>query len=177
MEASPDVIAELRCMFKEGATPSRLIRHVVERHDGEGHLFSLIQSCFREAFGIPIVRGLSPVDDYQHADLRYAFLNQQLLHEMIEKRGEWDNDDSESWLDSLTATDDDQRINQVRNVVPGELSRFWTQMTPKEREYIQVMFASSHGMSETIKIMSRLLESLQQQVNELQVTPAGASSV
>ena len=177
MNSSPEVVNELRSLFREGATPSRLIQHIVERHSGEESFFMLIQDYFREAFGVPIVRGLSPVDDYLHPELRYEFLNQQLLHEMVENRSEWDNDDSESWLDSLIATDDDQRINSVRNVVPGELSRFWTQMTPKEREYIQVMFASSHGMSETVKIMSRLLESLQQQLNELQTTPAGAASV
>ena len=176
MEVSPEIVAELRCLFREGATPSRLIRHVVERHDGEGHLFSLIQTYFREAFGIPIIRGLSPVDDYQHADLRYEFLNEQLLHEMIEKRPEWDTDESNSWADSLTATEVHQRIREAEAYLPPDLKRCWPLMTAKEQRYILVSFASANYLSETVKIMSRLLESLQQQVNELQATPAGVAS-
>ncbi len=176
MEVSPEIVAELRCLFREGATPSRLIRHVVERHDGEGHLFSLIQTYFREAFGIPIIRGLSPVDDYQHADLRYEFLNEQLLHEMIEKRPEWDTDDTESWLDSLVATEAHQRLREAESQMPSEFKQSWPQMTPQEQRHLVVHFASANANWETVKIMSRLLESLQQQVNELQATPAGVAS-
>ena len=177
MEVSPEIVAELRCLFREGATPSRLIRHVVERHDGEGHLFSLIQTYFREAFGIPIIRGLSPVDDYQHADLRYEFLNEQLLHEMIEKRPEWDTDESDSWVDSLTATEVHQRIREAEEHLPPDLKRCWPLMTPKEQRYILVSFASANYLSETVKIMSRLVEALQQQLLEAQATPAGATSM
>src|SRR5437762_17538 len=91
MSTRPEVIGELRSLFKDGATPSRLIRHIVERHNGERTFHSLIQAYFLDAFGVPIVRGLNPADDYQHADLRYAFLNEQLVHEMIQKRSEWDS--------------------------------------------------------------------------------------
>ena len=175
MNTRPEVIGELRTMFKEGATPSRLIRHIVERHENEHRFHLLIQLYFLEAFAVPIVRGLNPIDDYQHADLRLDFLNEQLLHEMVQKRSEWDHGGSETWLDSLTATDDEQRHRKVRDAVPGELSRLWTQMTPKEKAYIHMLYASSHGQDETVKIMSRLLEALQNQVNELQAAPAGAT--
>ncbi len=137
MSPRPDVVSELRSLFKEGATPSRLIRHIVERHEGERSYQALIQAYFREAFGIPIVRGLNPTDDYQHADLRYAFLNEQLVHDMLQKRGEWDVGPgaelsrAESWLDSLSADDDQQRIDQVQATTIPELSRCWSQLTPK----------------------------------------------
>jgi len=90
MDIRSEVVTELRSLFRDGATPSRLIRRIVELHPGETH-FYLIQDYFREAFGVPIVRGLSRLDDYQRADLRLAYLNQMLLHEMIEKKTEWDH--------------------------------------------------------------------------------------
>ena len=52
MNTRPEVINELRSLFKEGATPSRLIRHIVERHAGERTFHSLIQAYFHEAFGL-----------------------------------------------------------------------------------------------------------------------------
>ena len=177
MEPRPEVVNELRVMFKDGATPSRLIRHIVERHEGDHEFHQLIQSYFFGAFCVPIVRGLNPVDDYEHADLRFAYLNQMLLHQMIEKRAEWDTDESDSWVDSLNAKGDRERIREAEEHLPPDLKRCWPLMTPKEQRYILVSFASANYLSETVKIMSRLLESLQQQVNELQATPAGAASV
>jgi len=180
MSTRPEIISELRSLFKEGATPSRLIRHIVERHEGERQFHSLIQAYFLEAFGVPIVRGLSPTDNYHHADLRYAFLNEQLLHEMIERRSEWDSNGdlmngTDSWLGNLSASDDHQRIRQAQTVMPPELSRCWPEMTPDERNFIHLSMASANGLFETVKILSRFVECLQQKVVELETvsTPAG----
>jgi hypothetical protein len=175
MNLRPEVVVELRSLFKEGATPSRLIRHIVERHDDDSDYFGLIQFYFMEAFAVPIVRGLQPLDDYRHADLRYAFLNDDLLHNMVEKRGEWDTGNgADSWLDSLVAHDGMAQLERARTVVPTELHQCWPSLTPKEREYIHLLIASSRGMSERAKILSRLAECLQQQVNEHQAAPAGS---
>jgi hypothetical protein len=181
MNTRPEVINELRSLFKEGITPSRLIRQIVERHEGEPSLHALIQSYFLEAFGIPIVRGLNPTDDYQHSDLRYAFLNERLIHEMVQKRSDWDagfvagSSETESWLDSLKAADDEQRINQAQAVAIPELSRCWPLLNPKEQSYILRSLATANGLYESVKILARLAESLQQQVAELQTTTSGSS--
>jgi hypothetical protein len=167
----PEVVSELRAMFREGAVPSRLIRHIVERHEGEQRFHLLIQRYFLDAFGVPIVRGLNPIDDYQHADLRLSQLNQQLLHEMIEKKSEWDRGGEESWLDNLKATEMYQRIEEAGRNLPAEIKRIWPTMTPQEQRHLQVMIASAQYSWETVQIMSRLLEALQHQVNELR-TPA-----
>jgi hypothetical protein len=53
MSTRLEVVNELRSLFQDGATPSRLIRHIVERHAGERRYHQLIQDYFREAFGIP----------------------------------------------------------------------------------------------------------------------------
>lgn len=134
MSTHPEVVHELRMMFKEGATPSRLLRHIVERHAGERAFHSLIQAYFHEAFGIPIVRGLNPIDDYQQAGFRYAFLNEQLVHEMIQRRSEWDSGaaagarEGGSWLDSLAASDDKQRLREVQSVKLPDLSDCWSRL-------------------------------------------------
>lgn len=264
MNIRSEVVSELQILFKEGATPSRLIRHIVERHEGERMLHSLIQAYFLEAFEVPIVRGLSPNDTenpvlnrkehekviaeildetlgpllkdpaskfgslsgaggksknvdelkrqihaklverldfsrvkdpandafrrdirrvirhlcncYYRADLRYAFLNEQLLHEMIEKRSDWDsNGDSsgnDTWLGNLSASDDHQRISQAQAVMPSELSRCWPELTPNERNFIHLSMASANGLFETVKILSRLVECLQQKIVELETVPA-----
>jgi hypothetical protein len=181
MSTRPEVINELRSLFKDGATPSRLIRHIVERHAGDRTVHALIQGYFHDAFGIPIVRGLSPIDDYQHADLRYAFLNEHLVHEIIQRRSEWDSgggvgtSGSGSWLDTLSATDAKQRISAMQSVTLPDLSRCWSQLTPDEQYYITMSMASANGLCETVKALSRLAECLQQKIVELEAatSPAG----
>ena len=176
-----DVVRELRSLFEEGATPSRLIRHIVERHEGERNYHALIQAYFLEAFGVPIVRGLNPVDEYRHADLRYAFLNEQLVHDMIRTRDEWDADfgagtnGTGSWLDSLEAHDDQRRISQVQAMAIPELSRCWSHLSPKEQDFIQRSLATANGLYESVKILSRLAECLQQQLAELRAVPSGST--
>jgi hypothetical protein len=178
MNPRPEVVSELRSMFKEGATPSHLIRHIVERHEGEQNYHALIQMYFLEAFGIPIVRGLNPTDHYQHVDLRYAFLNEQLVHDMIQKRDEWDVGvdagacGTGSWLDPLRAGDDQKRINQVQAATIPELSQCWAQLTPKEQYFIQRTLATANGLYESVKILARLAECLQQQLAGLHASPS-----
>lgn len=180
MTTRPEVIAELRSLFKHGATPSRVIRHIVERHEGERSLYPLIQAYFHEAFGVPIVRGLSPVDSYDHADLRYAFLNDQLVHEMIQDHNQWETAAAEangavSWLEGLSATDAREQLRQVTTApVSAELRRCWDIMTQRERDYIALMTASAKGLSEKVRALSNLAEALQLRINELEAasTPA-----
>jgi hypothetical protein len=171
MRTRPEVVHELRSLFKEGATPSALIRHVIARHEGERNLHPLIQAYFREAFGVPIVRGLSPTDDYRQADLRCAFLNEQLAHEMVQRRGEWDSPGGDesggAWLDALSASDDQQRLSQLQ-APPPELGRCWPQLTPSEQSFIQRSLASANGLYEAVKILSRLAECLQQKIVRLE---------
>lgn len=180
MNTRPEVVGELRSLFKDGATPLRLIQHIVERHEPERNCHALIQAYFLEAFGIPIVRGLNPLDDYRHNDLRYAFLNEQLVHDMIQKRGEWDvgsateSNGNESWLAPLTANDDQQRISEIQTTSIPELSRCWTQLTPKEQYFIQRSLASATGLYETVKILARLAECLQQKLEQFQASLSGS---
>lgn len=178
MGTLPEVVNELRVMFKGGATPSRLIRYIGERHRGEPGLHSLIQAYFHEAFDVPIVRGVKPLDTHEHFDLRYAFLNGSLLYEMIQRRGQWDRDDeapgTETWLDGLRARDDHERIRQAQGVPNPNLKRCWSLLTPDEQYYLEMTAASGAGLSERVEILTRLAECLQQRINELEAACAPA---
>jgi hypothetical protein len=173
MTVNPLVVEELRALFKAGATPSRLIEHLVTRHGGEPNEHALIQEYFREAFGVAIVRGLRPFDDYRHEDLRYAFLNQDLLHEMIEKQASWnpgrttDNSGERSWLDSLTATDPTEQVRKAEATGMPELADVWNSLKPAERSVINRIIAGFNTRAEMATILARLAERLQQQVREL----------
>ena len=112
--------------------------------------------------------------------MRYAFLNEQLVHEMVQRRSEWDSNAGSvtsatgSWLDSLQASDDQQRLSQVQAAVIPELSRCWSQLSQKEQYFIQRSLASANGLYETVKILSRLAECLQQRIMELEAAAAAA---
>ncbi len=176
MSTQPDVIQELRAMFKEGATPSRLIKHIADRHEGVARLHGLIQEYFIEAFAVPIVRGLDPIADYRFMDPRLAYLNEDLVHEIIEKRSEWDRDHDSlnngeiSWLDSAKARSDEERFQAAQAGVVPELSQCWQKLSPKEQQYIQRTFASANGLYESVKILARLADRLQRRVVELEET-------
>jgi hypothetical protein len=171
------IIEELRVLFREGATPSRLMRHIVGRHPDEKNRHALIQDYFREAFGVDLVRGLKPFDDYAHADLRYAFLNQDLLHGMAAKRATWDSGKAPtagaapSWLDSLEATDLQELIREAEASGLPELAEGWVKLNPKERSAVCRIIAGFNLRSETVQLLARLVERLQQKVLELESEP------
>ena len=178
MNARPEVVGELRVLFEEGATPSRLIRHVLERHEGERSLHALIQDYFREAFEVPIVRGVSTIDADGIAGLDYAFLNEQLIHEMVVRRTEQGHaedetrDGSSSWLDSLEAHGDRERMEGMQTAKIPELSGAWDQLSASEQRFIRRSLATAGGLYETVKILARLAECLQRRVEELEAQSA-----
>jgi hypothetical protein len=174
MQPLPEVIDELRALFKKGATPSRLIRQIAERHEGETPVHALVQTYFREAFGVEPVRGLNPLDTFQNTDLRYSFLNTQLLYEMIQKKSTWENrgeSEPESWLDSLRVIDVREPARQARGALAPELERCWKLLNSDEREFLLTSMASANGLFELVRILALLAESLQQRITELEAAP------
>ncbi len=174
MHINQSVIDELRSMFKEGATPSRLIQHIVARHPNEGNWHGLIQAYFREGFGVPIVRGLDPLENYENPNLRYAYLNEDVLHEMVQFRNKWDQEDNNegnlsSWLDSLVATDPVERLEEFkRQEPPTTWSESWSSLNEKERNSIALTNSGYKGRTEMVHILARLVERLQQKIVALE---------
>jgi hypothetical protein len=166
------VVDELRAMFRDGSTPSRLIQHIVDRHDGERNCYSLVQAYFREAFGVNMIRGLRPLDRYHHSDLRDAFLNKDLLHEMVEMQATWNHDAHQveadtSWLTGLSVLSFDDHCNEAAAGVP-EIRDLWNRLDPKVQAVIERLVAGGIFTYEQVKILTRLAERLQQRVNELE---------
>jgi hypothetical protein len=174
MSIRVSVIEELRAMFKEGATPSRLIQHIVARHPNEGNWHGLIQDYFREGFGVPIVRGLDPLARYDDSSLRYAYLNEAVLHEMVQGRTAWDAerntaDSAESsWLDTMTAKGTLDRIRELEQRGFSELAESWDGLTRQERAALVLTSANLHTRIEMCHILARLVERLQQRIVALE---------
>jgi len=99
---------------------------------------------------------------------------------MIQTKDEWEKNGHEatngaaSWLDSLSATEDRQRIRQAEGASAPNLKGCWPQLTPDERHFIQMTLASANGLFETVKILARLTECLQRRILELEAELAPA---
>ena len=174
MSVNPLVIEELRAMFREGATPSRLIQHIVTRHGEERNWHGLIQDYFKDAFAVPIVRGLKPLDNYHYEDLRYAFLNQDVLHEIIEKQSGWNSEEANTpppatgWLHSLSATNAEEAIKKAESAGMPELADYWDRLDSRERLVLCRLIGGFNRRSEMVKILASLAERLQQRILELE---------
>lgn len=170
IQTRPEVVAELRELFREGATPSRLIRLVTVRHEDERELFTLIQLYFQEAFGVPIVRGLNSIDDYRHDDLRHGFLNHQVIPRMIEHRTEWltSEEAAGTWLENLNARDTREHIEAIRKVQNNELRQVWEKLSEEEKYYIHMSMASANRLWEEVQVLAKFAERLQQRINQLE---------
>jgi hypothetical protein len=174
MRTDPRVVAELQSMFREGNTPSSLIKHIVARHQDEPNVFPLIQSYFRAAFAVPLVRVSNRPEDYCHSDLRLAHLNIHLLHEMIQHRAEWDQErwpttgDGLSWLDSVVATDELELIERAQPASLPEFSTCWKALDEGAQNYIKRLMGNVNALHERVRASASLTERLQQRIAELQ---------
>src|SRR5258708_18973622 len=97
------LIEELQTLLVDGATPSRLIQHILS-HMSQDSTWE-IKQLLQEAFHLPIVR-LSPLMLSGEKDFRGSILNKTLLVEMVQRRNEWDTASASSasppsWLDQI----------------------------------------------------------------------------
>jgi hypothetical protein len=175
MVVRPEVISELRCLFKVGATPSRLIAHILAQHPEDTNRFYLVQRYFHEAFSVPQVRWPANRRDEDANGLRLAYLNALIVHQMIQYRPEWDQAEgggcapgSVNWLDSLAATDDHDLLEQAQPADIPELAGSWDRLDEEARKYVKRLHGNVNGLYERVAILARLAECLQQQVNALQ---------
>jgi hypothetical protein len=61
-----------------------------------------------------------------------------------------------------------RRACSLKAAAVPELRRIWSQLTPEEQDYIDRSMALANGLYETVKILSRLAECLQQRIVELE---------
>jgi hypothetical protein len=173
MAVDPQVVAELRSMFRKGTAPSELIRYIVSRHRTDPSLLFLLQDYFRAAFAVPLMRISTIPEDHTVNDSRYAYLNIDLVHEMIQHRSDWDSmphsnvGEEQCWLDSLVATDVAELTKRAQPGTSPELKTCWQDLDPKAQKYIKCIMGSADWLYEKVQILGRLVEVLQQQVTDL----------
>lgn len=166
MNPDPRVIAELRALFKQGATPSRLVRHVVAEHGSGPDTDRLVRAYFREAFGVSMFRASASLLDLPPEQLAFAGITARTVHQMVERRREWDADGS--WMDPLTATDVGTQFAQAHPERAPGLAVVWGQLDESTRDELRRLFSGSHYQHEQVEILSRLVEQLQQQILALE---------
>ena len=107
-DVKPELVQELRQMLLDGATPSRLIRRLLEDDSfKESPSVGVLDHYFSEAFGNKIYQ-MAVVDDMNFSDLRYHSLNSDVLHKMLQGMNEWRHlvgSVEASWCDDIEAVD------------------------------------------------------------------------
>jgi hypothetical protein len=162
------LIGELRQAFLDGATPSRLIRLVVDRGGDEDRLHFTIGDYFGEAFGVPLVRHVVSGDDYS-PDPRHAHFNRDLLPEIIQHLGDWHaGPRAGSWLERAEVSSLNEHVERLKAYVPEELAGVWATLSEKERRSVLRLSARLNHDWQVIKVLASLAERLQQKVVDLE---------
>jgi len=170
MSPDPLVIAELRELFKSGATPSRLMRHIIAHHGQQIIPWTnkLIRAYFREAFGIPMFRASADLLAMGPEGLRIAPESAVVIHEMVKKRTEWDRSRitkaEETWMDSLAVTEALKQTDSTQTESFAGNSNWWNQLDDETKQYVKEMIVYTHSLSLKVAILSTLAEQLQQQI-------------
>lgn len=174
MPIEEEIIQELRSLFKKGATPSRMVRYVVQRFPDQQVDIWTICEYLEKAFCLPMVRLIRPGVDLS-SDLRLcAAINRNLIPEIISLQADWDKSDdpdflSDSWFDGLNSTTPHEAKNlasETRNYIVSETT--WAALSEDEKESLRLQSAGTHTLMERVKILATLAERLQHQVEELE---------
>jgi hypothetical protein len=161
--------AELIEEFREGTTPSGLIRHLLANHGGAVDHWTL-RDYFAEAFALTTALPLRAGEEGVCDEARCATLDRVLLEEMLLRRSQWDADSpggSASWFDGLKTTSPEELKETARAApYPGLSAETWATLTPAEKEALAVQLASTWAHAERVAVLARLAERLQRRVEE-----------
>ena len=174
MFARQSIIRELRILFKQGATPSRLLRHILRRLPGEAVTAWVLRDYLEQAFCLSTVR-LQPGIDYSHDHPCFVALNRTLIPEVIQHRHEWDvepdvSDDSMAcWFDGLISTPPDGARDAADLTTHPNLSDdTWANLSPDEQDALRLQLAGIQTTAERVTLLVHLVERLQQQVEAME---------
>lgn len=165
------LIEDLGIRLKDGASPSGLIRYVLSVL-GDAVSYVDLGDVLQAAFHLPVVR-LSRSSVAPERDHKGVILNKTLLLEIVQRRSDWDASDSpsmkSSWMDSLALRSPQEIGKEVRSSPFPELTNTsWSALSPEERESLCVQHISGIVNSQRLEVLSRLVERLQEKVNELE---------
>ena len=162
------LVSELRQMFIDGATPSRMMYHIATRHGQTEQVAHSIRECFREAFGIPLLRNVVSEEDYSPSS-RHAHYNRDVVPEIIQRISDWNTVGLEgSWLQDLSVHSLSEHMESLKSARFEELTRIWHDLGDKEQHYIVQKAAIINHQWEMLKTLATMAERLQERVVELE---------
>lgn len=168
MAINPELVRELRQRFLDGATPSRLMQIIAERHHEVDRLHLLIKDYFREAFGIPLLRNV-PLNTPPAPGASAGHFSRDVLPEIVQRIDQWNVTDlASSWLNGLKTTSLQDHAERLKDLRFEELDRVWDTLNDRERQFIVRKIAQKDQSWEIVKILAALAERLQEQVIEQQ---------
>lgn len=165
------IVTELRELFLNGATPSRLIRHIASRHEGESSWTQLVEPYFHQAFDVSTFFMEGRPQEVDLDSLDFDSLNKELLRDMVGRSAQWKSavDDESNWSEGLAvATDDRRMIEALRPESHSALADSWPNLPPRVRDFIRQSMVNAQGYYEQVQVLSKLIERLQAQVLELE---------
>jgi hypothetical protein len=180
MKDHNQIIQDLRHLCKDGATPSRLIQHIV-RWVGITVSYRDIIEILEKAFTLPIVR-IGPSVGSSDTKVKGDVLNKTLLMEIVERRAEWDEASSSttpflpSWMDGLRAASPQNTEDNLRSSpIAGLSNEKRAILSLDEQNAIYVQLSSAVLFSQRVEVLSKLAERLQEKINELEekLIPSG----
>jgi hypothetical protein len=181
MHIDPQVVAELRALFLDGATPSRLVRHIATRHEGDPSWPSHVEPYFAEAFAVTtfVMADRPPEADLDRHNL--SELDVDILRDMVGRQAGWRHTVAHApgaaWCDDLSVSTDDLRMgDQVRPESHPALADSWASMSPRAREFVRQAMVNAQGYYERMHVLVRLAERLQEQVIDLERLREGAGA-
>jgi hypothetical protein len=162
------LVKELRRLFLDGATPSRLMQHIAKHHPDDPRLRHVIADYFSEAFDIPLLRNVVSDEDYS-PNKRHGHFNRDVVPEIIQRIGGWNKANLEgTWLEGLSIKSLGEETERLKSAHFEELDRVWETLNDKERFYIIRKSALINNEWEAMKILAALAERLQAKIDELE---------
>jgi hypothetical protein len=172
MATDPRVVAELREMFVAGATPSRLIRHIAGRHDGEPWP-RLVGEYFAQAFSVVTVVADGWPETQDLDDVDPSELDRELLRDMVGRSHLWrpsNEADAPAWWDGLrsVAGSEPELLDRLRPEGEPALREVWDSLPERTRSHIRRATVNAAAYHQYTAVLTRLVERLQDQVLRLE---------
>lgn len=165
---SESLVAEIRRMFVDGATPSLLMQHIAARHPGDPRIHLIIMDYFNEAFQLPLLRNVVPGEDYSPSS-RHAHYNRDVVPEIVRKIPDWHSGSlAGTWLEGAVVRSSREHVARLSGSRRPELSRIWDTLNDEEKQFITHRIAMKDYYWDALKSLALLSERLQQKVVELE---------
>jgi hypothetical protein len=121
----PTLVAELRRLFLDGATPSQLMHCIELDYPDNPRLHFIIKDYFEEAFQLPLLRNVIADGDYS-PDPRHAHFNRDIVPEIIQRIEDWNTESLDaSWLKGIVVRSLSGHVERLSATRFEELDRVW----------------------------------------------------